>query len=519
MKTRSASPSRRFQPVAMLAGLACVLGVWASQVAPLAAEEIGLTGGTAARFSLGAATVAFAKDPALTNLLDPTCPGADSSLRITTDLFDSGEIPLPCAYWHYDDGAFGYQDDMIKISWKSVKMFLQMTGARYQNPVSNVRPLPATGISHLDVRLTIGPDRFGLGPDSMCARFVVTDRDVATAGILEIEGPSQACPLPPTATPTLTPTDTPLPTDTPGGPTRTPTPTKTITPTKTWTPTRTPTLAPTVTPTVAPVLRAFRVTTLAIRDPHLFIDPFKSGSCSDITNPPGLLGLSATQLIANSIANCIPHTTGQTYPCDYELSVVAVFDLLDERTGATGNLTLDVATCTNDGTATTCHLSNAAGHTTYLSRPSPETCMAPLPNTFGPNNTGLYSPTITSATGPCAASNTLSSLSFTFGTAPAISIPLSDVQVAATYDGNPAATLSNGIMRGFVSEAAANNLIIEIPGGFIPAFPLAQLLPGGTDNCAPPGPGDDQDDRDTSGGQPGWYFYMNFSAQQVNFAP
>jgi hypothetical protein len=41
-----------------------------------------------------------------------------------------------------------------------------------------------------------------------------------------------------------------------------------------------------------------------------------------------------------------------------------------------------------------------------------------------------------------------------------IPIPLQDVQVGATYVGNPATQLTNGLMRGFISETDADNTIL-----------------------------------------------------------
>jgi hypothetical protein len=55
-----------------------------------------------------------------------------------------------------------------------------------------------------------------------------------------------------------------------------------------------------------------------------------------------------------------------------------------------------------------------------------------------------------------------------------IPLALSDTYLAATYVGDPATSLTNGLIRGFISETAANNTII--PGHLWPVQPLSSLF-------------------------------------------
>jgi hypothetical protein len=75
--------------------------------------------------------------------------------------------------------------------------------------------------------------------------------------------------------------------------------------------------------------------------------------------------------------------------------------------------------------------------------------------------------------------------------------------------------LINGIIRGFISEADADS--IELPAGLplVGEQPVSSLFPGGTGNCRT---GEGIDDRDIGpDSEPGWYFYLNFTAHEVDW--
>lgn len=138
---------------------------------------------------------------------------------------------------------------------------------------------------------------------------------------------------------------------------------------------------------------------------------------------------------------------------------------------------------------------------TYASAASGN-CLAPLAGTIG---MPAYSPAITSPSAPCF---TTAPRTFVFdsnGTA----ITLVDAQIAASFAGNPATALNQGLLRGFLRESDANQIVISdpnLPGGSVT---LASLLPGGTGSCS------SRNDKDTHQGESGWWFHFNFSAGPV----
>ena len=95
-----------------------------------------------------------------------------------------------------------------------------------------------------------------------------------------------------------------------------------------------------------------------------------------------------------------------------------------------------------------------------------------------------------------------------------IPLNLHNVVVAATYDGNPATGLINGFIRGFIFEQDANSTIVPASTPIAGGQPLAVLFPGGAGNCAAWSDKDDQDWQ-AHGGYPGWYVYLNFTANKV----
>jgi hypothetical protein len=82
---------------------------------------------------------------------------------------------------------------------------------------------------------------------------------------------------------------------------------------------------------------------------------------------------------------------------------------------------------------------------------------------------------------------------------------LHQVQVGATYMGTT--SLINGVLRGFLTEADADNTNIAFFGPI--TAPLSSFLPGGDHNCA------SFSDKDTLNSTPGWWIYLNFTAESV----
>lgn len=252
-------------------------------------------------------------------------------------------------------------------------------------------------------------------------------------------------------------------------------------------------------PAAAQERQGFRVTNLEILDPHVFIDAFGTGSCNDITNPPGLLGLNVNGLVADFLVACDPVNEGSEEPCVHGFNLVAVFEPLIQTPGEGGVLqecmfegnpctfTLGVIdSCTRDGSSVDCEgeLSNPS-ITTYSNAGPENICLDALPGTIGPNNTGGYMPAIVPTDGPCGVSGELE-LTLELGSDFVITIPLRGMELAAQYDGEPATGLLKGLARGFLSEEAADNIkldLAELTDGLLQATrSLGQLLPG-LDKC------------------------------------
>lgn len=89
-------------------------------------------------------------------------------------------------------------------------------------------------------------------------------------------------------------------------------------------------------------------------------------------------------------------------------------------------------------------------------------------------------------------------------------IRLRDAQVAASYSGTPASSLSNGLLRGFITQADAEATILPDTLPVVGGRSLASVLRGGAGSCAR---GSDQDMHPTHG--VGWWFFLNFPAGVV----
>jgi hypothetical protein len=481
------------------------------------AADVALTGGKAAKLKDKAgtvfdqATIVFSRDSGLTGPLpDPRCP-AVSFVQLTSDAADS-LAPLDCSKWE-PAGSSGYKYDnpstlpggvrKAKLSSKATggKLKIKLSGARY-----GVHSIPGP-VDFLEVRI-------GIDAASYCGRF---EAPISTfkkneADQVGIKGPSLAC-VPP-ATPTATATVTTTPTVTATGtetltptvsntPTITQTPTATSTATATGTATETRTPTPTATPTATLVpADAFRIDSLALRDPHIYVNFL---GCHDGTNPPGVLGVfSANGEIDTQI------TTDGDLDGNLDLSLLALFRPLAQPPSAGGTVDIAIGECTTPLGSEVCSPDPDAGSpsgTTFTNQAS-GTCLTPLAGTTGINNLTPYAPAISTSAAPCF-STTPATVAFPLGL---FTIPLQDVRASASYVGDPAAQITDGLLVGFLSEADANNVLLPADLPVIGGQPLTVLLPNGVGAC----PGHTAKDLGP-GGQPGWYFYFNFTAHAVTW--
>ncbi len=238
---------------------------------------------------------------------------------------------------------------------------------------------------------------------------------------------------------------------------------------------------------------AFRTSDLRLRDPHVFVSLPIFG-CFDFTdqNLPLNLGPSFNAQLNTAIT-----TDGDG---DGFLDLSLLF-LARPLTAPATNVRADSA---NGLCATaSCDRDPASvPQTTFYSTQTSGLCLDAVPGT-----TSGYSPGITPPSGLCfatlARNLTLS--------ANGVPLPLLAVQSAATLVGTPASTLNPGLLRGFLTEAAANAILLPADLPVVGGQPFSILLPGGQGNCA------GHDARDTFESQSGWWFYFNSSAARISW--
>jgi len=232
----------------------------------------------------------------------------------------------------------------------------------------------------------------------------------------------------------------------------------------------------------------FRFTSLALRDPHVFVNFL---GCRDITDTP-LVGFSINGSLQTEIQGDSDNDGL------YDLSYLQSLKPLDQRHGATGLATLAGAACST--TTPTC-VANAPplAASDYVSQMSGR-CLGAIAGTVRP-----YSPAVLAADAPCFAT---SAANVTLNVA-GIPLPLHGARIGATYVGNPASDLVAGLLSGFVAESDADATILPSTLPLVGGQPLSAVLPGGTGNCAA------FSDKEVVGGVSGWQFYLNFTATQV----
>jgi hypothetical protein len=469
------------------------------------ALAVDLAGGRVAKFKnkdgtgSDKATVKFVKEAGIsTPLPNPRCPSTNESfVTVRTDAGNVvGPVQLDCALWEANAKGYLYKDPaaaeggvqkvLLKTGGSGGKLLIKFKGENY-----GVNAI-AGPVDYVEVQLDIGPTEY-------CGRFEApTSEQLSnTEALVQYKGPSLSCVAPtPTNSPTATNTGTATPTGTTtptatntGTATDTPTitPTGTVTPTATITPTASQTFTPTPTPTDGPQT-VFRVDSVSLRDPHVF--PAALG-CTDITE-------LANQLIQ-------PQLDGLS------LNLLAIFRPLNQPPGAGADLDIQLGECTGTPPDEVCGPDDSDPFQTTYFNLAAGTCVGTLAGSTGPDNVGAYSPAVTTASAPCAGTSPIE-ITFPLGL---FEIPLEDVQVGATYVGLPATNLINGIIRGFISEDDADDVILppEIP--LVGGNSLSSLLAGSPSNCRTPL---GQDDRDTGPGSVlGWYFYLNFTAHEVTW--
>jgi hypothetical protein len=240
-------------------------------------------------------------------------------------------------------------------------------------------------------------------------------------------------------------------------------------------------------------LTAFRITEMYLRDPHVFVTFV---ACNDVTN--GAVGSQTFNGQMNAQLQGDGNGDG-----NYDWSPVLVFRPLAPQTAATPVDLVMGATC-SIGAGSTCAGAGAAYDALVANNQAVGTCVGVLVGT----TTDPYTPEVTTPSGPCFGTTAQTLLLPGFA-----ATPLYDARIGGVYQGDPVTGIVNGLIRGFVTEADAENTVVTLPTG---TTTLAALLPGGRNCCRQPWP--QLGDKDTGpGGLSGWYFYFNFSAVRTPY--
>jgi len=239
-----------------------------------------------------------------------------------------------------------------------------------------------------------------------------------------------------------------------------------------------------------------RFTEVWVRDPHFVADFGFPVGCFDFTDTPvPIVGLSVNNALAASIGN---DNDSDGY-LDLSLMLLfrpfettAVGEIVDARNGA----------CIPPANATTCHVATTGTEVRgYYDGLPAGPCL-----TVDPGDTSGYPPGISEPTAPCFTTAPQYLYFTVFGDQP---LQLRDTQISATTVGTAPDNLIEGLIVGFLREADANAILLPASYPIVGGEPISLLLPGGAGNCSV------GDDKDMHGGYSGWWFFLNFTAENV----
>ncbi len=247
-------------------------------------------------------------------------------------------------------------------------------------------------------------------------------------------------------------------------------------------------------PALAPA-EVFRLSDLDLRDPHLYVSP--GFGCFDFTDQdvPLFPGSAFNGQLQAAI-------TGDSQPDGLlDSSYLLEFRPFAEAAAAV-RLDLGSGLCTAPMAGTSCAPDPASlPQTATYDGLAAGSCLAALAGTtYLP-----YTPEVATVAGPCFVSAPRRVVFDLNG----VSLPLSDLQIAGDWTATPVSGFATGLMRGFLSEAEAANVLLPASLPIVGGEPITVLLPGGAGNCAA------HDDRDNLNGVSGWWFYFNFPAAAV----
>lgn len=236
-------------------------------------------------------------------------------------------------------------------------------------------------------------------------------------------------------------------------------------------------------------LTAIRMTDLALRDPHVYVNAIFS--CNDVTDTP-LLGFSLNGTIRARIQG---DEDGDGW---LDANFLQLYRPLSAGGGGPVDATSGACTAPMANTACLRDPALTPQRRLYTTAAS-GTCLAPEPGSVRP-----YAPPVAAIEAPCLRSDTQEIMLDLGG----IAIPARASSFAGRFSGSPAVP-AQGLLSAFVREVDADAVLLPADLPLIGGQPLSSLLPGGAGNCA------GHDDRDDLNGESGWWFHLNYTAAPV----
>ena len=237
---------------------------------------------------------------------------------------------------------------------------------------------------------------------------------------------------------------------------------------------------------VEPETTVFRITTLALRDPHMLL------TGTDITDTP-FLGVSVNGAMINN---------GFTMDYDMDGFVDSSF-MLFVTPGDSGldggRLQMIDGLCDlNDTTQCQPDPTPSLDGTWTIDEYTDQTCLEAIPG-----STSGYSPAVAPTEAPCFVGHETRALAVNVG---GIVIDLTDARISARLEQGSPPRLVDGLLIGFVTESAAAAAVIPSYIPLLAGMPLTSFIPT-----------EDFDPDTKPGNENGYWLYMNFEADTVDY--
>jgi hypothetical protein len=260
-------------------------------------------------------------------------------------------------------------------------------------------------------------------------------------------------------------------------------------------------------------IAGFRSTTLELQHPHVIIDTVIETAfgnieiCHDVTFDELNLLIATIDGLNPTLAQMI---------ADLELNLINELDPFDQQDAHAGQSTLFGAECESE-TSCTFGLDDALGTAAFTVQRA-GTCLADHPGIFDgawpDGRTSVINEPEAGDHGCFATAPTDVNIEVEIAGEPVV-LPLLDAQLSARFGGDPAATLEDGIVIGFLTQEAADEIDLEVDGLTLNLG--RDLLP---DNGASPGCEarthcEGPDARVVHEDQCGWWFAFNFRGQRI----